>query len=354
MKTDTILELIRMLSSQGATGTLQLNTGMTDGAVSFDRGEIVDVRLGKLGGFQAINALASLREATYKYDQGIAPAESRVTPHERMLLRDFFGIQPGEPVQSDDIPLESWPEEDATPARVVPLDSLTEDAGSPALNANDVNFIPEDDQETTLVGRTTDGAAAARFPVTNHRQTRSFLAPALVAILLAAVVGVVAVLLIQRLRTRESTASVEPTTETAVQTASSAPEATNEEPAADIPNLSGNWKVVNTVQRTSYEAYQNMEVGFNLSINQAGKDFTGTGQKVSENGQSLPAHGRTAIEVKGTIDGDKIIATFVENGSVRKTNGRFVWRINKASGGLTGTFNSTAARTSGRSAATKV
>jgi len=38
---------------------------------------------------------------------------------------------------------------------------------------------------------------------------------------------------------------------------------------------------------------------------------------------------------------------------VRKTNGRFVWRIDKASGGLKGTFSSTAARTSGKSAATK-
>jgi hypothetical protein len=96
-----------------------------------------------------------------------------------------------------------------------------------------------------------------------------------------------------------------------------------------------------------------MEIGFNVSIDQAGNDFTGKGEKISENGRSLPAAGRTPITVKGTIDGDKVEATFWEKGAVRKTNGRFVWRIDKGSGGLKGTFVSTAARTSGKSAATK-
>jgi hypothetical protein len=96
-----------------------------------------------------------------------------------------------------------------------------------------------------------------------------------------------------------------------------------------------------------------MKVGFNVSINQNGNDFTGKGEKISENGQSLPADSRTPIVVKGTIDGDKVEATFTESGALRKTNGRFVWRIDKASGGLTGTFVSTAARTSGKSAAKK-
>jgi hypothetical protein len=97
-----------------------------------------------------------------------------------------------------------------------------------------------------------------------------------------------------------------------------------------------------------------MQIGFNVSINQAGKDFTGTGEKISENGRSLPANGRTPILVKGTINGDRVEATFSETGAVRKTNGRFRWKIDKGSGGLTGTFVSTAARTRGKSAATKL
>jgi Domain of unknown function (DUF4388) len=353
MKTDTILELIRMLSSQGASGTLQINTGTTKGTISFDRGQIIDARLGKLTGFQAINTLASLPEATYNYDEATTrPAESRITPNERMLLKDFYGIEPGEPNQSDDVPLESWMEDDLTPARVVSLSNL-EDSESAVRYANDQSdgpglTNPSDNQEATLVSRRTADAEARR-PWITQRIARSFFGPVVFAILLVVVIGVGAIVLVQRFHRRNSTASVGPTIESTVQTTSPAPEPKNDE----IPDLTGNWKVINTVQQTAYEAYRNMEVGFTLSINQAGKDFTGKGEKVSENGQSLPADGRTAIEVKGTIDGDKIEATFVENGTLRKTNGRFVWRINKG-GGLTGTFNSTAARTSGRSAATKV
>jgi hypothetical protein len=73
-----------------------------------------------------------------------------------------------------------------------------------------------------------------------------------------------------------------------------------------------------------------MNIGFELTINQSGKSFTGAGQKVSENGHSLPATSRTPIEVKGSIDGDRVEATFFEQGTLRKTNGRFVWRIDQA------------------------
>ncbi|HEX7771138.1 MAG TPA: hypothetical protein VF435_01880, partial [Pyrinomonadaceae bacterium] len=69
------------------------------------------------------------------------------------------------------------------------------------------------------------------------------------------------------------------------------------------------------------------------------------------NGRSLPASSRTPIQLKGFINGDKIEATFFEQGAVRKTNGRFVWKIDRAGGGLTGTFASTAAQTSGKSTA---
>jgi hypothetical protein len=96
-----------------------------------------------------------------------------------------------------------------------------------------------------------------------------------------------------------------------------------------------------------------MQVGFNLAINQNGRAFTGKGEKVSENGRSLPGSSRTPILVKGSIDGDKVQATFSEVGTARKSNGRFVWRVDKTGGGLTGTFVSTAARASGKSAATK-
>jgi hypothetical protein len=37
---------------------------------------------------------------------------------------------------------------------------------------------------------------------------------------------------------------------------------------------------------------------------------------------TLPAGDRTPIHVTGSIDGDRVVATFVEDGRMRRTNGR--------------------------------
>ena len=129
-----------------------------------------------------------------------------------------------------------------------------------------------------------------------------------------------------------------------------------DEPKQRIVNahdLAGEWKVINTVENTGYKSYNNMKVGFRLSIKQSGKDFTATGEKFSENGRNLPQNNRTPIHVTGSIDGDKIVATFVEDGLMRRTNGRFVWKLQSDGAGLTGTFVSTAANSRGKSAATR-
>ena len=188
-------------------------------------------------------------------------------------------------------------------------------------------------------------------PVFTRPPSSSF-RPALFVVLLTVLIAAAALVLLYRYRQPDSIASSVPTVETP------SPAAVPQQPATDqtasaIPDLSGNWNVVNTVEQTSYHAYKNMRVGFNVSINQTGKDFTGKGQKISENGQSIPVEDRTPIEVRGTIDGDKVEATFSESGALRKTNGRFVWRMDKTNGGLTGTFFSNAARSRGKSAATK-
>jgi hypothetical protein len=96
-----------------------------------------------------------------------------------------------------------------------------------------------------------------------------------------------------------------------------------------------------------------MKIGFDLSINQTGSTFTGSGRKVSENGRTLPANSRTPIQLKGSIKGDRIEATFFEEGTARNSNGKFVWRLDKSGRGLTGNFATTAARSSGKSAATR-
>lgn len=328
-----ILEVIRSLSAQGASGRLQISTGTTDGALFFNRGELVDAQLANLNGFQAVNALASVPDGSYRFDPTIPPpTRPSISTNERLLLKDFFGIEAGnrEPA--------------AAPTAIADDDEVTLISPRPAvvepLASEPIRSVPP--------------PILTNEPIPTSRPRTAF-RPAWLLIPLIVIIGVaIAAALMYRMR--QSPGSPEPVAQ--APTSAPAPAGVPQQPTTNgttsaVPDLNGNWTVVNTVEQTSYEAYKNMRVGFNVSINQNGKAFTGRGEKISENGRSLPAAGRTPIEVKGTINGDKVEATFSESGAMRKTNGRFVWRIDKSSGGLTGTFVSTAARTSGKSAAKK-
>ncbi len=122
-------------------------------------------------------------------------------------------------------------------------------------------------------------------------------------------------------------------------------------PKREVQDLTGEWHVINTVDQTAYRSFQDMQIGFRLKIEQNGKDFTATGEKVSENGRPLPARSRTPIHVTGSIDDDNVVATFVEDGRARRTNGRFAWRFQDENAGLMGTFVTGAAKSSGKSEA---
>jgi hypothetical protein len=364
-----ILDVIDILSSLHESGRLQITTGMTEGAIFFDKGELVDARLGKLTGFQAINAVASIPDATFSFDPSAAPpVRSLITPNERRLLKDFFGI--GGVQHKLEEPDVIGPDHSA-PAQVVPLSEVEDRESSSVVHAQSMPATPHFvDEEASARPPTFTEADAGDDEVTlvgsnaPHREYRPAIAyasiskpgfrPKLLIAVLMILCAAVTFSIVYRFRTRNSPA---PAT---VQTSSAAdvPPVTNGGPApaevaAGAPNLSGNWKVTNTVEQTSYQAFKNLEVGFDLAINQNGNEFTGRGQKVSENGRSLPATSRTPILVKGSINGDRVEATFSESGALRQTSGRFVWRIDKASGALTGTFVSSAARTSGKSAARK-
>jgi hypothetical protein len=120
-----------------------------------------------------------------------------------------------------------------------------------------------------------------------------------------------------------------------------------------VHDLNGEWRIINVVEKTNYKSFHNLQLGFRLKISQNGKQFTATGEKFSENGQTLPADSRTPITVTGSIEGDKVIATFVEDGLRRRSNGRFEWTLQNGGDKLTGTFVSSAGNNRGRSAVTK-
>lgn len=179
-------------------------------------------------------------------------------------------------------------------------------------------------------------------------------------ILLAVILGGGAVALFYRVNNRDSlndgnTAKTLP--------ANSATEPPNHEPVkspqrieptpAKAPDLSGEWSMVNTIERTSYPAYANLRIGYHLVITQTGTELTGDGEKITENGRSMADYERTPIHLTGSVDQNSVRATFVEEGQRRSTNGRLEWTLASGGNQLRGTFSSSAAKSSGSSVATR-
>lgn len=318
-----ILNLIHQITANGDSGRLEVLAGAIQGELSFADGKLVDARVGHLSGFRAVNAVVAMRDARFGFDPSFAPiATTSITASERVVLKQFFGIETGvtaeyfEPIVEEVAPLVTVPDA-----------------------ADEITIVRSDVQ-----------SAKVPPPLPPPPLRFSYQRAAMVAALAIALITAAAIFMYRLNRT--SPPAVVATSESPSRPAP----VQQSEPAVardTARDLSGKWNVVNTVETTSYSTYKNMKIGFNLSINQTGKTFTGEGNKVSENGRSLPANSRTPIQVKGSINGDRIEATFFENGTARKSNGRFIWRIDKAGRGLTGNFATTAARSSGKSAATR-
>jgi hypothetical protein len=118
-------------------------------------------------------------------------------------------------------------------------------------------------------------------------------------------------------------------------------------------DLSGEWRVTNTIQSTSYHPFQGLQLGYRVFLTQRGTDITGTGEKWSENGKELPPAAHTQVQLTASISGNKVTGTFQEVGTERKTSGTFEWTYKQKPDTLTGTFTSTAADSAGSSLGTK-
>lgn len=117
-------------------------------------------------------------------------------------------------------------------------------------------------------------------------------------------------------------------------------------------SLSGTWHVLNTVDKSSYQSFNRMRIGYRLRINQTGDSFTADGEKLSENGVTISPEGRVPIHLTGVV-GSTVTARFTEEGARRKTSGSFEWKLDADGNLMTGIFVSTAANSSGTSIATK-
>jgi len=93
-----MLDFISTIAANRDSGRLNVVTGTTAGALLFNDGKLVDARLGNLTGFQAINALAAMPDVRYSFDPSVVPHEfSSITQSERVVLKQFFGIETVEP-----------------------------------------------------------------------------------------------------------------------------------------------------------------------------------------------------------------------------------------------------------------
>jgi cytoskeletal protein RodZ len=226
------------------------------------------------------------------------------------------------------------------------------------------SLFAEPDSEPTLISPTVAAPLTpARITSSPSQAPKSSNRWALLAviILLAVMLGGGAVALLYRITKWDSpnderTSRTSPATpETkASESAPARPNSPGPTPAsARVPNLSGEWSLVNTIEATSYPLYANLRLGYHLTISQTGTEFTADGEKLSENGRSMDDSERTPIHVTGSVDQDSVTATFVEEGIRRKSSGRFVWTITADGNHLRGTFVSTAAKSSGSSVATR-
>ena len=119
-------------------------------------------------------------------------------------------------------------------------------------------------------------------------------------------------------------------------------------------DLSGWWEVTNTIQSTNYAAYKGLRLTYRVQLEQDGDRITGRGQKWAEDGGPVSAGARSPITVSGRIEGDRVILQFTERGAKRSTNGSFSWTLAPGGRALRGSFQSTAADTSGGSVARRM
>lgn len=352
--------LIERIRSNGESGMLQIGAAGNRGGLFFSNGKLVDAQLGSLSGFQAVNAVVSLPDAHFTFDPSISPpASSSISANERIILKRFFGF---DTVEVDESGLTAGGEEvdwDLKPEPVVPLSEVPEFSEPEEYPPVEVPLDPRGLSETPL---DLSSAASQEGPasiINSHvRSKRRFSIltrpRAAVSLALLSCFVIAAIALVPRLIRRQQ---VTPNANQVDSQAnvSPAPVTTEGSRVEDMTaqNLTGEWNIVNTVDRSRYKPFDNLQIGFRLVINQNGKELTATGEKVSENGRSLPASSRTPIRVTGSVNGDEVLATFVEEGASRRSSGNFVWKIQNDGAGLNGTFVSTAAKSSGRSAATK-
>jgi cytoskeleton protein RodZ len=117
-------------------------------------------------------------------------------------------------------------------------------------------------------------------------------------------------------------------------------------PSAPPRDLGGKWTLSTRVDASSLAAYEGLELGYELHLQQAGTRISGEGVKTAENGRPLGRSAQTPIVISGALDGTRLTLSFTERGTQRASAGRMILDLHE-DGVMRGRFSSDAARSSG-------
>jgi hypothetical protein len=120
----------------------------------------------------------------------------------------------------------------------------------------------------------------------------------------------------------------------------------NEDGTAAVRDLSGYWTLDTRVESSSMNAYEGLQLGYRLQLQQSGNRISGDGVKTLENGRALGESAQTPIAVHGTLDGTRLTLTFTERGRQRETGGKMILDV-QDDGVMRGRFSSSAAGSAG-------
>lgn len=112
--------------------------------------------------------------------------------------------------------------------------------------------------------------------------------------------------------------------------------------------ITGQWILLDTVDESSNSQYLDSVHRFSLQLEATGNQLTGRAEKQSSDDKNMIDAEKSQITIKGDLKDRLFKATFEENGKIRGTHGKFVWRFSKDYRAFEGSFESTAAKTKGR------
>jgi len=112
-------------------------------------------------------------------------------------------------------------------------------------------------------------------------------------------------------------------------------------------DLTGQWILHLQIEKTAYNPYKGLKVGYQVYLNQAGDDVNGSGEKITENGEKLPISQRVKMDMNGRLVGKELDLLFTLYGHKRETIGEFRL-IATDDNEYQGEFSTTGANASGK------